>query len=343
MRHSQLEAHKAYLRIIGRKGMSNNYIVTGCAGFIGSRVSELLIEEGHRVTGIDDLSDGYDPRLKEWRLERLQAEEQFTFHKADIRDFKTMADVFASEEFDAILNLAARAGVRQSVEDPWIYAQTNYVAMVNLLELCREMGIGKVVQASTSSVYGDDTPAPFDESAPASKPLSPYAGSKKAAEDLCYTYHYLHGLDVTVFRFFTVYGPAGRPDMSVFKFVRAIAEGESLTLFGDGGERDFTHVDDVARGVVAGLRPLGHEIINLGGGKPATVGSIIEIIESVLGRKATIKVTDRPAADVDSTWADVSKAERLLGWRPEIELETGISGVVSWYLNNRSLARDLRG
>ena len=146
-----------------------------------------------------------------------------------------------------------------------------------------------------------------------------------------------------MFRFFTVYGPAGRPDMSVFKFVRAIAEGESLTLFGDGGERDFTHVDDVARGVVAGLRPLGHEIINLGGGKPATVGSIIEIIESVLGRKATIKITDRPAADVDSTWADVSKAERLLGWRPEIELETGISGVVSWYLNNLSLARDLRG
>ena len=323
--------------------MSNNYIVTGCAGFIGSRVSELLIEEGHRVTGIDDLSDGYDPRLKEWRLERLQAEEQFTFYRADIRDFKAMADVFASEAFDAILNLAARAGVRQSVEDPWIYAQTNYVAMVNLLELCREMGIGKVVQASTSSVYGDDTPAPFDESAPASKPLSPYAGSKKAAEDLCYTYHYLHGLDVTVFRFFTVYGPAGRPDMSVFKFVRAIAEGESLTLFGDGGERDFTHVEDVARGVVAGLRPLGHEIINLGGGKPATVGSIIEIIESVLGRKAIIKVTDRTAADVDSTWADVSKAERLLGWRPEIELETGISGVVSWYLNNRSLARDLRG
>ncbi len=343
MRQSQLEAHKAYLRIIGRKGMSNNYIVTGCAGFIGSRVSELLIEEGHRVTGIDDLSDGYDPRLKEWRLERLQAEEQFTFYRADIRDFKAMADVFASEEFDAILNLAARAGVRQSVEDPWIYAQTNYVAMVNLLELCREMGIGKVVQASTSSVYGDNTPAPFDESAPASKPLSPYAGSKKAAEDLCYTYHYLHGLDVTVFRFFTVYGPAGRPDMSVFKFVRAIAEGESLTLFGDGGERDFTHVEDVARGVVAGLRPLGHEIINLGGGKPATVGSIIEIIESVLGRKAIIKVTDRTAADVDSTWADVSKAERLLGWRPEIELETGISGVVSWYLNNRSLARDLRG
>ena len=169
MRQSQLEAHKAYLRIIGRKGMSNNYIVTGCAGFIGSRVSELLIEEGHRVTGIDDLSDGYDPRLKEWRLERLQAEEQFTFYRADIRDFKAMADVFASEAFDAILNLAARAGVRQSVEDPWIYAQTNYVAMVNLLELCREMGIGKVVQASTSSVYGDDTPAPFDESAPASK------------------------------------------------------------------------------------------------------------------------------------------------------------------------------
>ena len=235
--------------------MPNNYIVTGCAGFIGARVTEMLIEAGHRVTGIDDLSDGYDPRLKEWRLERLNAEERFTFRKADIRDFGAMRGVFVSDRFDALLNLAARAGVRQSVEDPWIYAQTNYLAMVNLLELCRGNRIGKVVQASTSSVYGDDTPAPFSESAPASRPLSPYAASKKAAEDLCYTYHYLHGLDVTVFRFFTVYGPAGRPDMSIFKFIRAVAEREPLTLFGDGGTRDFTHVDDVARGVIAGPAP----------------------------------------------------------------------------------------
>lgn len=323
--------------------MSGHYLVTGCAGFIGSRVSEMLIEAGHRVTGIDDLSDGYDPRLKEWRLERLKPEEQFAFRMADICDLNAMSDVFASDQFDALLNLGARAGVRQSVSDPWIYAQTNYLAMVNLLELCREYGVGKVVQASTSSVYGNDTPPPFSESAPASMPLSPYAASKKAAEDLCYTYHYLHGLDVTVFRFFTVYGPAGRPDMSIFKFVRAVAEGEPLTLFGDGGERDFTHVDDVARGVLAGLAPLGHEVINLGGGQTTTVSTIIELIEAQLGKKAVVKVAERPAADVDSTSADISKAERLLGWRPEVSLEAGVAGVVDWYLKNRDLARGLRG
>ncbi len=322
--------------------MANHYLVTGCAGFIGSRVSEMLVEAGHRVTGIDDLSDGYDPRLKEWRLERLQAEEQFAFQKTDICDLKVMSDVFASDQIDALLNLGARAGVRQSVSDPWIYAQTNYLAMVNLLELCREYGVNKVVQASTSSVYGNNTPPPFRESAPASMPLSPYAASKKAAEDLCYAYHYLHGLDITVFRFFTVYGPAGRPDMSIFKFVRAIAEGEPLTLFGDGGERDFTHVDDIARGVIAGVRPLGHEVINLGGGQTTTVKRVIELIESHLGRKAIFEVTERPAADVDSTSADISKAECVLGWRPEVSLETGLSEVVDWYFNNRELAISLR-
>ena len=323
--------------------MAKHYLVTGCAGFIGARVSEMLIEAGHRVTGIDDLSDGYDPRLKEWRLERLQSEEQFAFRCADIGDLKAMTDVFGADRFDALLNLAARAGVRQSVSDPWIYAQTNYLAVVNLLELCREYRVGKVVQASTSSVYGNDTPPPFSETAPASKPLSPYAASKKAAEDLCYTYHYLHGLDVTVFRFFTVYGPAGRPDMSIFKFARAIAEGEPITLFGDGGERDFTYVDDVSRGVLAGLRPLGYEVINLGGGQPATVSRVIELLVSELGGKAIIEVTERPAADVDSTCADTTKAERLLGWRPEVSLESGIAEVVQWYLSNRDLASSLRG
>ena len=321
---------------------TKHYLVTGCAGFIGARVTSMLVEAGHRVTGIDDLSDGYDPRLKEWRLEGLQSEEQFAFRKADIGDLKAMSGVFEADRFDALLNLGARAGVRQSVSDPWIYAQTNYMAVVNLLELCREYGVGKVVQASTSSVYGNDTPPPFSESAPASMPLSPYAASKKAAEDLCYAYHYLHGLDVTVFRFFTVYGPAGRPDMSIFKFVRAIAEEEPLTLFGDGGERDFTHVDDVARGVLAGLRPLGHDVINLGGGQTTTVKRVIELVETLLGRKAIVEVAERPAADVDSTSADITKAERVLDWRPKVKLEAGLSEVIDWYMSNRDLAISLR-
>ena len=315
-----------------------SYIVTGSAGFIGSRVSALLMERGHRVTGVDDLSDGYDPRLKEWRLAQLRSEELFSFHRADIRDIRSLSGVFASGAHDAVINLGARAGVRQSVEDPWIYAETNFTAVINLLELCREHGISKFVQASTSSAYGDDTPSPFRETAPASMPLSPYAASKKAAEALCYSYHYLHGIDTTVFRFFTVYGPAGRPDMSIFRFVRAVAEDEPITLFGDGGERDFTHVDDVARGVVAGIRPVGYEIVNLGSDRPAKITQVISLIEDAFGKTAAIETLPRPAADVASTWADISKARQLLGWRPEIDLETGVRGVVQWYLQNRQWA-----
>ena len=317
----------------------HRYLVTGSAGFIGARVSALLMEEGCLVAGVDDLSDGYDPRLKEWRLERLRADERFSFHRADIRDLRALSAVFDAGPYDAVVNLGARAGVRQSVENPWIYAETNFNAVVNLLELCREHGIGKFVQASTSSAYGDDTPSPFSETAPTSMPLSPYAASKKAAETLCYSYHYLHGIDATVFRFFTVYGPAGRPDMSIFRFVRAVAEDEPITLFGDGGERDFTHVDDVARGVVAGLRPVGYEIVNLGSDRPAKITRVISLIEEALGKRAAIEVLPRPAADVASTWADISKAERLLGWRPSVDLETGIAGVVRWYLENREWAK----
>ena len=320
----------------------SSYLITGCAGFIGARVSALLLEEDHFVTGIDDLSDGYDPLLKRARLATLRDDERFAFYKADIRDMKSLTPAFDFADHDALINLGARAGVRQSVEDPWLYAQTNYLAVINLLELCREYGIDKFAQASTSSVYGNDTTPPFRESAPASMPVSPYAVSKKAAETLCYSYHFNYGLDVTIFRFFTVYGPAGRPDMSVFKFVRAIAEDEPITLFGDGGERDFTHVDDVAAGVVAGTRPLGHQIINLGGDRPVKITYLISLIEDALGKKAQINVAPRPSVDVDSTWADITKANELLGWRPRVDLETGIRGVADWYLENREWAKDIR-
>ena len=320
----------------------SSYLVTGCAGFIGARVSELLLRQGHSVTGVDDLSDGYDPLLKRHRLSMLQQDERFSFFKIDIRDVKSLVAAFDHTDHKALLNLGARAGVRQSVRDPWLYTQTNYLAVINLLELCREYSIGKFVQASTSSVYGNDTAPPFHESAPASMPISPYAASKKAAEALCYSYHFNYDLDITVFRFFTVYGPAGRPDMSVFKFVRAVAEDEPLTLYGDGGERDFTHVDDVAAGIIAGLRPLGHEIINLGGDRPVKIAYLISLIEDALGKKAKIDVVPRPSVDVDSTWADVSKARRLLGWQPRVDLESGIHGVVNWYIENRHWVKDIR-
>ena len=293
------------------------------------------------MVGVDDLSDGYDPRLKHYRLAALQQDECFHFIKGDIRDAKSLSPAFSLGDHEALLNLGARAGVRQSVANPWLYAQSNYLAVINLLELCREYGIEKFIQASTSSVYGNDTKPPFQETASASMPVSPYAASKKAAEMLCYSYHFNYDIDITVFRFFTVYGPAGRPDMSVFRFVRAIAEDEPLTLYGDGGERDFTHVDDVAAGVVAGLRPLGHEIINLGGDRPVKISHLVSLMEDALGKKTRIEVLPRPSVDVDTTWADISKARALLDWEPRVDLETGIRGVVDWYLENRQWARSI--
>ena len=321
----------------------SSYLVTGCAGFIGAKVSELLLRQGHQVVGVDDLSEGYDPRLKYHRLAALQQDECFRFVKGDIRDTNSLSPAFSLGDYEALLNLAARAGVRQSAANPWLYAHTNYLAVINLLELCREYGIEKFVQASTSSVYGNDTKPPFQETASASMPVSPYAASKKAAEALCYSYHFNYELDVTIFRFFTVYGPAGRPDMSVFRFIRAIAEDKPLILYGDGGERDFTHVDDVAAGVVAGIRPLGHKIINLGGDRPIKITYLISLIEDALGKKAKINIVPRPSVDVDSTWADISKAKALLDWQPCVDMKTGVRGVVDWYLENREWAKDIRG
>lgn len=318
-----------------------SYLVTGCAGFIGARVAELLVEQGHRVTGIDNLDGAADLALKEWRLSRLQSTPGFEFQNVDVRDADTVAKAVASAAPDAVINLAAKAGVRESVQAPRQYAETNYMAVINLLDACRRYGVGKFVQASTSSVYGGDTPAPFRESAPSAKPLSPYAASKKAAEELCYAYHHLHGLDVTVLRLFTVYGAAGRPDMAVFRFVKAVIEGEPLTLYGDGGERDFTHVDDAARGIIAGAAPMGYRVLNLGGGRPVSVRDLIAVIERAAEKRATVEVQPRPAADVDSTWADISEAKRLLDWHPQVTLESGIAEAVRWYVENRSWAKRL--
>ena len=319
----------------------SSFLVTGCAGFIGARVSERLLEQGHRVIGIDNLDDGSDLVLRERRLDHLRTAPGFEFRRADIRDAQAVSAVFASAELDAVINLGAKTGVRASVEAPRLYAETNYMAVINLLESCKDRGVGKFVQASTSSVYGSDTPTPFQEASPSATPLSPYAASKKAAEELCYTYHHLHGLDVTVLRFFTVYGPAGRPDMSVYRFIKAIVEEEPITLYGDGGERDFTYVDDVARGVVAATVPVGYRIVNLGGGRPVRISSLILMIERMVGRQAQTVVVPRPAADVDSTCADISEARALLSWQPAVALQTGVAETLRWYLDNRSWARDM--
>jgi len=329
--------------------MPRRYLLTGCAGFIGSKVAELLLEEGHAVVGVDNVNDAYDPRLKQWRLARLEPQTNFRFHHLDITDQGALEGLFARDArpagaehveqkpYSAVFNLAARAGVRPSVENPRVYYEANCDGTLNLLETCRRFGVRKFILASTSSLYGSHNPVPYREDADTNRPLSPYAASKKAAETLAYTYHHLHGMDVTVFRYFTVYGPAGRPDMSVFRFVRRIAEGEPIVVFGDGTQqRDFTYVDDIARGTLAGLAPLGYEVINLGGDRPVRLAAIIDQIAGLVGRNAIIEYRTPHPADVPATWADIGKARHLLGWSPQVSVEEGLRRSVEWYQENRA-------
>jgi nucleoside-diphosphate-sugar epimerase len=337
--------------------VTQRFLVAGCAGFIASRVTEMLLEQGHVVVGVDNLNDAYDPRLKQWRLSRLHGDAGFGFVHLDITDRNALEGLFRGDAdktrghpssslcppdveerpYSAVINLAARAGVRASVKNPWVYYQTNCDGTLNLLELCRRYGVKKFLLASTSSLYGAHNPVPFREDADTNRPLSPYAASKKAAETLAYTYHYLHGIDVSVVRYFTVYGPAGRPDMSIFRFVRWIAEGEPLVLFGDGTqERDFTYVDDIARGTVAALKPCGYEVINLGGDRPVRISAIIDQIAALVGRPPRIERRPAHPADVPATWADVGKARRLLGWSPQVPIEEGLRRCVAWYQENRA-------
>lgn len=318
------------------------YLLTGAAGFIASRVAGLLLDRGDEVVGIDNLNDAYDPRLKHWRLEQLKNRDGFEFVEGDIEDRESLARVFGSHRFDGVINLAARAGVRQSVADPWVYISTNTTGTLNLLDLCRKHEVPKFLLASTSSLYGTHNPQPFSEDADTSLPLSPYASSKKAAEAMCYTYHYLYGIDVTVYRFFTVYGPAGRPDMSLFRFIQWVNEGKPVLIFGDGTQsRDFTYVDDIARGTVAGLRPLGYEVINLGSDTPVVLNDALQMVEEALGKSAEVRYEPMHRADVPATWANISKARRLLDWEPQTTPRQGIQNSVDWYLANRDWASEI--
>ena len=309
-------------------------IVTGAAGFIGSKVTERLLEKNINVIGIDNLNDYYDIRLKQWRLNQLKKSSHFQFYQIDIEDINDLKKIFQSHKIEAIINLAARAGVRYSIKNPFIYHSTNIGGNLNLLEMCREYDIKKYIIASTSSLYAGQ-PIPFTEDLPVNKPISPYAATKKAAEAMAYTYHYLYGIDVSIVRFFTVYGPASRPDMSPFRFIKWILEGMPLTIYGDGSqERDFTYVDDIAEGTIKALIPLGYEIINLGNNQPHKLSKMIQLIEKYTVQKASYQYEDFHRADMKSTWADIAKAKNLLNWQPKIDLEEGIKRTVEWMIKN---------
>jgi nucleoside-diphosphate-sugar epimerase len=315
------------------------YLVTGSAGFIGARVSEMLLALDHHVVGIDNLNQAYDVRVKNWRLEMLKRHKNFTFFHLDISSQEGLSSVIpqTSGNFSAIINLAARAGVRQSVENPWVYVNTNVTGTLNLLEMARQEGISKFILASTSSVYGENAPIPTPEDASSDYPQQAYAASKKSAEVLCYAYHFLYGIDITVFRYFTVYGPAGRPDMSMFRFVKWISEGNSVKVYGDGEQtRGFTYIDDIARGTLLGLRPLGYEIINLGGHESIAINNLIQKFEDQIGKKAHIEYLPPHPADMLANLANVEKAGIMLNWEPQVKLQDGISNLVAWYNAERS-------
>jgi nucleoside-diphosphate-sugar epimerase len=307
-------------------------------------VTEKLLQEGAEVRGIDNRNNAYDVRMKEYRLAKLEKMPGFSFYQLDISDRALLDDErLKGMAFKAVVNLAARAGVRASLEDPWVYLDTNTTGTLNLLEFCLKEGIAKCLLASTSSVYGDNPPLPTSETADSSQPLQAYASSKKGAEVLAHAYHYLHGLDISVVRYFTVYGPAGRPDMVMFRFTKWIAEGESVQLYGDGEQsRGFTYVDDIARGTIAALKPVGYEIMNLGGHEVITINELIDILENVLNKKAQIDTKPRHRADMLTNYADVSKARELLDWEPRVSINEGIQRLVDWYLAERSWAKEIR-
>ncbi|GAP13933.1 nucleoside-diphosphate-sugar epimerase [Longilinea arvoryzae] len=316
------------------------YLVTGAAGFIGARVSEMLLAGGHSVVAIDNLNDAYDVRLKTWRLNRLKPIQGFHFYENDLGD-RAALDRLAAENpgIAGIINLAARAGVRASLENPWVFLESNTTGTLNLLELARRNGIAKFILASTSSIYGANPPYPTPEDADSSQPLQAYAATKKGAEVMCHAYHHLYGIDVTIFRYFTVYGPAGRPDLAMFRFVQRVAEGRTLHVNGDGTQsRGFTYIDDIARGTILGLKPLGYEVMNLGGHESISINDLISMIEEMLGRKAQIEHHPFHPADMMNNLADVRKAQKMLGWQPQVGLREGVRHLIDWYMAERNWA-----
>lgn len=306
-------------------------LLTGAAGFIGAKTTEKLLEKGVEVVGIDNLNDYYDVELKKYRLSLIQ-DKKFQFYPLDIEDSEKLQELFSKHRFDVVFNLAARAGVRYSMENPDIYMTTNAMGTLNLLECMRKYKVDKFILASTSSLYAGQ-PMPFKEELPVNTPISPYAATKKAAEVMAYSYHYLYGIDVSIVRYFTVYGPAGRPDMSPYIFADKILKGEELPVFGDGTQsRDFTFVDDIAEGTILASKKLGYEIINLGGGNnPYSLLDMIKLMEKESGQKAKLKLSEKVKADMDVTWADISKAKKLLDWEPKISFEEGIKRLMEWH------------
>jgi UDP-glucuronate 4-epimerase len=313
-------------------------LVTGGAGFIGSHFCERMLQRGCDVAAVDNFNDYYDPRIKRRNVESAILNPHFRLFEGDILDPVLMEELFRPQAFDAVIHLAARAGVRSSIEEPMLYQKVNVEGTVRLLELSARHGVKKFIFASSSSVYGSTRSVPFRESADVDYPVSPYAATKRACEILAYTTHFLHGLPVTCLRFFTVYGPRQRPDMAIHKFVRLITEGKPVPMFGDGTtRRDYTYIDDILDGLEKSVeRASGYRIYNLGESRTVELRHLIGLIEKALGRKADIQRLGEQPGDVPVTFADISLAERELDYHPRFPVEDGIPRFVEWFLRNRS-------
>ncbi len=307
-------------------------LVTGSAGFIGSHLCERLLAEGNAVVGLDNLDDFYDPAVKRANMSKSMTSEKFQFVEGDIRNTGCIDDVLRSGDVDIVVHLAAKAGVRPSIEDPAGYQDVNINGTVVLLEGVKRHGVSKFVFASSSSVYGNNKKVPFRESDNVDFPISPYAATKKAGELICHTYSHLYDIDMTCLRFFTVYGPRQRPDLAIHKFCKLIEAGQAIPVFGDGSMmRDFTYIDDILDGVAAAMKKLcGYEIYNLGQSQPVRLDELISRIEDALGKKAIIERLPNQPGDVNQTYADVSKAQEELGYEPATEIEVGLKRFVEW-------------
>ena len=315
-----------------------NFLVTGGAGFIGSHVCERLLHDAHRVWAFDDLNDFYDPQIKRRTLTELAAlGKPFTFVHGDLTDVNAVNALFSSVKFDQVIHLAARAGVRPSLEQPALYQRVNVEGTVNILEAARKTGCKKITIASSSSVYGVNAKVPFSESDPIFSAVSPYAASKLACEALGHVYHHIYGLDVAMLRFFTVYGPRQRPDLAIHKFTRLIDAGQPIPVFGDGSTaRDHTFIADILEGILACTRKeFGFEVFNLGESQTVKLSELIALLESALGKKAVINRQPLQPGDVPITYADISKARRMLGYNPQVKAEKGIPLFVDWFRKNR--------
>lgn len=318
--------------------MSGTVLITGAAGFIGSHMAEALVARGRKVVGYDNFDPFYDRKIKEQNLSALSQNQRFTLVEGDLLDRDALSAAFTGHRVTEVIHLAALAGVRPSIENPYRYQQVNIVGTANMLECAREAQVENFLFASSSSVYGNNDKVPFSEADRVDHPISPYAATKKAGELICHTYHHLYGFPVTALRFFTVYGPRQRPDLAIAKFTRMIDTGQPIPFYGDGTTcRDYTYIDDIVSGVLAALdKRMGYAIYNLGESATTTLSELVTLIENALGKKAVRNPLPLQAGDVNKTFADISLARKELGYAPSVPIADGIRHYVDWYRKKES-------